>query len=108
MMPAVEDLATTVLKDPVRVVVGDKNAANEQIEQKLVFCGREDGKLLALRSMVREGLTPPVLIFVQSKERAVQLFNELVYDNLNVDVMHAERSQARASSSGWCDASSGW
>ena len=112
MMPAVEDLATTVLKDAVRVVVGDKNAANEQIEQKLVFCGREDGKLLALRSMVREGLTPPVLIFVQSKERAVQLFNELVYDNLNVDVMHAERSQARARasaggvtppSSGWCD-----
>ena len=57
--------------------------------------------------MVREGLTPPVLIFVQSKERAVQLFNELVYDNLNVDVMHAERSQARASS-GWCHASYGW
>jgi len=53
----------------------------------------QEGKLLALRSIVKEGLTPPVLVFVQSKERAMQLFHELVYDNLNVDVMHAERTQ---------------
>ena len=30
--------------------------------------GREDGKMVALRQLVAEGLTPPVLIFVQSKE----------------------------------------
>jgi len=26
----------------------------------------------------------------------MQLFHELVYDNLNVDVMHAERTQQQA------------
>ena len=33
----------------------------------------QEGKLLALRSIVKEGLTPPVLVFVQSKERAMQV-----------------------------------
>ena len=93
--PAVEDLATSTLRRPVRLVVGEKNAATETISQKLVFCGREDGKLVALRQIVREGIKPPVLIFVQSVERAVQLFHELVYDGLNVDVLHADRSQAQ-------------
>ena len=96
MLPVVEDLATTVLRHPIKIVVGAKNAAAETVSQRLLFCGREEGKLLALRGIVKEGLTPPVLIFVQSKERAMQLFHELVYDNLNVDVMHAERTQQQA------------
>jgi len=95
MMPSIEELSDTVLRQPVRVVVGEKNAAAEIIEQKLVFCGREDGKILALRQMVREGIKPPVLIFVQSKERAMQLFHELVFDGINVDVIHAERTPAQ-------------
>ena len=130
-----------MLHNPVKVVVGERNAAADTVEQKLIFCGREDGKLLvcapphargalasaqeapwwrvdaprrtrahaktslecpgahrltasmpgvrglrawpdgvvvvvhpqALRSMVREGIRPPVLIFVQSVERAVEV-----------------------------------
>jgi len=53
------------------------NAAVDTVEQSLVFCGREDDKLVALRQMVREGLRPPLLIFVQSIERAMQLFHAL-------------------------------
>ena len=77
------------------LVVGEKNAATETIAQRLVFCGREDGKLLALKELVRVGIKPPVLIFVQSKERASELYDELAYDGLNVDVIHAERPQAQ-------------
>jgi ATP-dependent RNA helicase DDX52/ROK1 len=51
-----------------------------------VYCGKEDGKLVAMRQIVYEGLKPPCLIFVQSKHRAIELFNELVYDGINVDV----------------------
>jgi len=41
-----------------------------------------------------QGLTPPpVLVFVQTKERAKELYTELIYDGINVDVIHAERSQ---------------
>ena len=51
--------------------------------------------MLAVRQIVQEGLKPPMIIFVQSKERAASLFRELVYDGLNVDVIHAERTQTQ-------------
>lgn len=73
MQPTIEDLVHSVLADPVKVVIGEANAAADLVEQKLVFCGREDGKLVALRQLVREGIRPPVLIFVQSVERAMQV-----------------------------------
>ena len=34
-----------------------------------------------------------MLIFVQSKDRAKQLYKELKYDGLNVDVIHADKKK---------------
>ena len=45
MQPAIEDLVHSVLRNPAKLVVGERNAAAETVEQSLVFCGREDGKL---------------------------------------------------------------
>jgi len=42
---------------------------------------------------VVQGFQPPMLVFVQSKERAKELFHELVYDGINIDVIHADRTQ---------------
>ncbi|TDG45613.1 hypothetical protein AWZ03_007983 [Drosophila navojoa] len=81
------------LKNLVRVTIGVQNSATDTVKQELLFVGSESGKLLAMREMVRQGLQPPVLVFVQSKERAKQLFEELLYDGINVDVIHAERTQ---------------
>lgn len=39
-----------------------------------------------------------MLVFVQSKERARELFHELVYEGINVDVIHAERTQQQVPS----------
>ncbi|XP_037932294.1 probable ATP-dependent RNA helicase DDX52 [Teleopsis dalmanni] len=81
------------LKNLARVTVGLQNSATETVEQELLFVGSESGKLLAVRDLVRAGLKPPVLVFVQSKDRAKQLFQELLYDGINVDVIHADRTQ---------------
>ncbi|XP_050079871.1 probable ATP-dependent RNA helicase DDX52 [Anopheles maculipalpis] len=77
----------------IRFSVGLANGAVELVEQKLLFTGSESGKLLAFRELVAQGLHPPVLVFVQSKDRAQQLFTELIYDGLNVDVIHSDRTQ---------------
>lgn len=90
----VEELANGIMNDPVRVIIGLKEAANSNIEQKLIYCGDEHGKLVAIRDMIQNGgFKPPVIIFLQSIDRAKALFNELLYDGLNVDVIHAERTQ---------------
>lgn len=61
----------------------------------MVYVGGEEGKLIEIRQMIQSGLKPPVLIFVQSVERAKELFHELVYDGINVDVIHSERTKAQ-------------
>jgi ATP-dependent RNA helicase DDX52/ROK1 len=91
--PFVKELAAGFLKDPVTVTIGVENAGATTIDQKLVFVGREEGKLLAMRQLIQQGLRPPVLIFLQSKDRAKELFRELVFDGINVDVIHAERTE---------------
>ncbi|ESW29568.1 hypothetical protein PHAVU_002G080600 [Phaseolus vulgaris] len=89
----VEDRARELMHDAVRVIVGRKNMASETIKQKLVFTGSEEGKLLAIRQSFTESLNPPVLVFLQSKERAKELYGELAFDNIRVDVIHSDLSQ---------------
>ena len=45
---------------------------------------------MTLRQTLKEGFTPPMLIFVQSKQRAKELFHELLYDQVNVAVFHGD------------------
>lgn len=93
MPSGVEEMANSIMRDPVRVIIGRKEAASNTIDQKLVFTGSEEGKLLAIRQMIHENeFKPPVIIFLQSIPRAKALFHELLYDKLNVDVIHAERT----------------
>lgn len=65
--------ATVSMQDPIRITVGIKNSAVSNVKQRLLFVGREEGKLLALRQALAGGLAPPVLVFVASKERAQAL-----------------------------------
>ena len=44
--------------------------------------------------MQRGQLRPPVIVFLQSQDRAQALFSELLYDGIHVDVIHAGRSKA--------------
>ncbi|KAJ2719871.1 RNA-dependent ATPase rok1 [Coemansia sp. Benny D115] len=95
MPAAVEQMANTIMKNPLRIIIGHKGAATETIDQKLVFVGSEEGKLVEIRNMIAQGFKPPCLIFVQSIDRAKELFHELIYEGINVDVIHSERTQTQ-------------
>ena len=96
LAPEVEQWCSLNLDNVCSVTIGARNTASQIVEQKLVYTGNEKGKLLAFRQLlVNGGLKPPVLVFVQTKERAKELFKELENEreNLHIDVIHAERSQ---------------
>lgn len=90
--PAVSKWCRRNMKGLVTVTVGQRNAATDMVDQQILFVGSERGKLVAFRNIIQKGISPPVLVFVQSKERAQELFNELIYDGINVDVIHADRT----------------
>ena len=55
---------------------------------------------MAFRQLMEKGqLRPPVLVFVQEKDRAKDLFNELIKEKIHVDVIHSERSQLQRDNS---------
>ncbi|CAN9501360.1 unnamed protein product [Ophioblennius macclurei] len=91
--PDVEQWCRLNLDNLVSVNIGHRNTAVETVEQQLLFVGAESGKLVAMRDIIKKGFLPPMLVFVQSIERARELFHELVYEGINVDVIHADRTQ---------------
>jgi len=91
----VEELARSVMARPIRLTVGERNSASSTIAQRMVFCGHEAGKLLALRQIIREGIKPPIIIFTQSKDRAKQLAKELIGDGLHLGLIHADMTDAK-------------
>ena len=64
------------------------------MHQNIVYVGREDAKLMTLRQSLKDGFEPPMLIFVQSKHRAKELYHELIYDGVNVDVIHGDKKKS--------------
>ncbi|KAI9899227.1 hypothetical protein N3K66_005688 [Trichothecium roseum] len=75
-------------KPLVRLVVGLKDTAVPNITHKLTYTASEQGKLLALRQLLRPTakddsgppLRPPFLVFTQTIDRAGALHEELKYD----------------------------
>ncbi|WIA37500.1 hypothetical protein OEZ86_014412 [Tetradesmus obliquus] len=94
----VEELARSVLRDPLHIVIGERNTTQHLVKQRLLFVGREAGKLLALRQLLKGGgVKPPVLVFVSKKSRAQQLHRELLYDGMHVDSISGDQpNTARA------------
>lgn len=90
----VEELASTVLQSPLRLVVGPRNVPTSAVSQRLMFVGREGGKVLGLRQLIAKGLTPPVLLFVSSKERAEAVHRQVMYDGVHADVIHSSQPQS--------------
>ncbi len=97
MQPGIEDhvrqtvmgAGTSVLK----IQIGIRNSTATAVEQKIVYVGKEDGKLSTLRQLIRDGFEPPMLIFVQSKDRAKELYHELTCEGVNANVIHADRKK---------------
>lgn len=75
------------------VIVGGNNKTAKNVDQELIYVGNEAGKLLSLREIIMSGIQVPVLIFVETKEKAKHLANEFLFDNLNIDFIHSERDQ---------------
>ncbi|CAD5206719.1 unnamed protein product [Bursaphelenchus okinawaensis] len=65
------------LHDVAIVCIGARNSSNTDVVQELKFSGDENGKIMLVEEIMRKGFDPPALIFVQSKERAGELFVEL-------------------------------
>ena len=98
----------------LRLVVGLKDSALPSISHRLIYTATEQGKLLAIRQMLRPSsndpssnvpaLRPPFLVFTQTIERAKALHSELLYDipaeaggSSRIAVLHSQLTETARS-----------
>lgn len=91
----IEELAKTILNQPTRITVGNRNKVVGAVEQNLLFVGKETGKHFTLCQLIKNGiLKAPIIVFVNSKNRAQALHRKLLCDAIPVDSIHAYQSQS--------------
>lgn len=97
----VEDIARSFMNsDPARLVIGSPMSAVETIRQELLFVGSEEGKPMALRNLLARSdgtMTPPVMIFTETVERADLVQQQLRVLGLPVASMHASKTAGERS-----------
>jgi ATP-dependent RNA helicase DDX52/ROK1 len=71
--PRIEQAIEGIFANKVKCVVGGRVNVLSSIDQRLVFCQTEEGKIIEMANIVNSGLLVPCLIFVQNKERVKQL-----------------------------------
>lgn len=93
----VEDIARSFMSsDTARIVVGSPMGSLANIKQELLFVGQEEGKAMAIQNLFAKSdgtMTPPVMIFTETIERANKVHSLFKSLNISSEVMHAERTQ---------------
>ena len=92
----IEDIARSFMSsDTVRIVVGSPMGSLSNIKQELLFVGQEEGKAMAIKNLLAKSdgtMTPPVMIFTETIERANMVHSLFKSLNISSEVMHAERT----------------
>ncbi|XP_050739718.1 probable ATP-dependent RNA helicase DDX23 [Eriocheir sinensis] len=92
MPPAVERMARQYLRRPAYVYIGSVGKPVERVEQ-VVYMVSEQEKRKKLLDILKRGITPPVLIFVNQKKGADVLARGLEKLGHNATTLHGGKGQ---------------
>jgi superfamily II DNA/RNA helicase len=92
MPPKIEELAKTLLKNPVEVKIAVSKPA-EKIQQSAYLC-YEPQKLAILRNIFKAGNLQRVIIFSGKKTKVKDIYHDLVRMGVSCGQMHSDLSQA--------------
>src|SRR5262245_29234402 len=88
----IEELAQSMLRDPVRVAVTPQATTVERIAQRVVFVDRS-GKPALLAELLRDEPIDRALIFTRTKRGADRVVRDLAKRGLAAEAIHGNKSQ---------------
>jgi ATP-dependent RNA helicase RhlE len=88
----IRSLANKLLREPVSVEIGQRNATAEKIEQAVYFVDKGQ-KRGALSWLIGSGHWRQVLVFTRTKHGANRLAEQLADDGLSATAIHGNKSQ---------------
>jgi ATP-dependent RNA helicase RhlE len=92
MPPEIQQLAHSLLKDPVKVTVAPVSSTVEIINQSVYHVSKKD-KLSLLIKMLSDPGIDSLLVFTQMKHAANKLAKKLSESNIPADAIHGNKSQ---------------
>ena len=92
MPGTIQELASSLVRDPARVEVTPVASTAERIEQRLCYVGRND-KCKLLAHFIRQHPEGLVLVFVRMKHMANKLVEQLGRDSILAEAIHGNKSQ---------------
>jgi ATP-dependent RNA helicase RhlE len=95
MPPAIAELATDYLSDPVEVSVTPSGKAADKVEQRVHFVLGRDHKTTLLRQELNANADGLSLVFCKTKHGAEKLMRHLDNTGLNVASIHGNKSQGQ-------------
>ena len=92
MPPPIQELAKTILRNPVMVEVTPVSSTAETIQQKLYFCETAEKKDL-LVDLIHDNRMKSVLVFTRTKHGADKVVKWLVKNQISSMAIHGNKSQ---------------
>ncbi|NLP04652.1 DEAD/DEAH box helicase [Candidatus Fermentibacteria bacterium] len=93
MPRCMEDLARSIVRDPVRVAVSPGVPVVEMIDQKVAFVEKKNKDALLIHLLSDPGVTK-VLVFTQMKHTANKLVKKLSVHGIQATAIHGNKSQS--------------
>jgi ATP-dependent RNA helicase RhlE len=92
MPPAIQELASSIVRQPVRVEVTPASTTVERIEQQICFVDQQQ-KRHALAHFIKQNPEGLVLVFVRMKHMANKLVEILAKEEILAEAIHGNKSQ---------------
>jgi ATP-dependent RNA helicase RhlE len=93
-LPAkIEELARSMVRDPVRVTIAEQQPTVERIVQRVLFVGKRDKDKL-LVSLLNEPQVGKAIVFTQMKHVANRVVDKLYDAGIRGTAIHGNKSQA--------------
>lgn len=92
MPPAIEELARSILNQPLRVSVTPQGTPAESVEQTVYFVSKPDKRLL-LQKVLGEQRVERALVFTRTKHGADRVARSLVQAGVEAAAIHGNKSQ---------------
>jgi len=93
MPPEIQQLAMSVLKDPVKVAVAPVASTTDQVKQQLYFVDRPNKRHLLLQVLKKHGVTR-TLVFTRTKSIANRVAEFLCKEGIQAEAIHGNKSQS--------------
>lgn len=88
----VNNLAKTILRNPVNIEISPAASTAEKIDQKVYFLEKKDKPALLLH-ILKNKQVRPVLVFTKTKNGADQLVELLAKNKIQADALHSDKGQ---------------